>query len=117
LTTGIRLAVNHSGTVTTFIWDQVFGAIVAADATAGADQDQVLSTAAPLRVFSSRAKSTVVRGITISVDTINADMMMRIWGLAEVTVAGNLELWCGSEVAASQVLIKAGSIVRSTKGV
>lgn len=116
LTTGISFAVNHSGTVTTFVWDQVFGAIVAADATAGADQDQILATAAPVRVFSSRAKFTTVRGVTISVDTANADMLMRIYGLAVVTVAGNLELWCGSEVAASQVTVKAGSIVRVTRG-
>lgn len=116
LTTGIAFSVNHNGTVTTFTWDMIWGAIVAADATAGADQDQILATAAPLRVFSSRGKFTTLRGVTISVDTINADMQMRIVGLAEVTVAGNLELWCASEVAASQVLVKAGSMVILTKG-
>jgi hypothetical protein len=116
LTTGIAFSVNFTGTVTTFLNDMFWGAVTASDATAAADQDQILAgTGSLLRVFSNRAKFTTIRGVTISVDTINADMYMKIVGIAEVTVAGNIELWAASEVAASQITVKAGSLLCLTQ--
>lgn len=58
--------------------------------------------------FGSRAKGTAGRGTTLSVDTINVDMLMIIEGTFVCTVTGDLELWHGSETAASTT-VKAGS--------
>ena len=114
LTTGIRLAVNHSGTVTSFVWITRFVDVSAAASTAAQDQDAILSTGSVVGAFASRNKFTTTRGTTLSVDTINADMLTIIEGLAVVTVSGNLELWHGSEVAAATV-VKANSALILTK--
>lgn len=113
-TTGVRLSVNFTGTQTAFVAFLNFMAIVAADATAGASQAQVLSTGAPYRGFSARAPSTAGWSSTISVDVANANMLITIEGTIVVTVAGNLELWHGSEVAAAST-VKAGSSVVLTR--
>lgn len=108
LTTGVRFDVNHSGVVSSFSWIQRWIDVSATASTAAADQDEILATGAVVGGFASRAKGTAGRGTTLSVDTINADMLMIIEGLAVVTTAGNLELWHGSEVAAAST-VKAGS--------
>ena len=64
--------------------------------------------------MASRAKGTAGRGTTLSVDTINADMMMVIEGLMIVTVAGDLQLYHGSENAVATT-IKTGSSLVLTK--
>lgn len=115
LTTGIKFDVNHTGTVTAFLWNQRYIDVSATAATAAPDQDNVLATAAVMGGFASRAKGTAGRGTTISVDTANADMLMIIEGLAVVTVTGNLELYMGTEVAASGAIVKAGSHLILTK--
>lgn len=113
-TTGVRLSVNFTGTQTAFVAFLTFMSIVAADATAGASQAQVLSTGAPYRGFSARAPSTAGWSTTISVDAANSNMLISVEGTVVVTVAGNLELWHGSEVAAAST-VKAGSNVVLTK--
>ncbi len=107
-TTGIRFDVNHTGTVTSFVWNQMFVGLTQTAADANPDQDEVLATASIYNAFSSRGKGTAGRGTTLSVDTLAADMLMRIEGLMVVTVDGDLELWHGSEVAANTT-VKAGS--------
>lgn len=112
--TGVRFDVNHSGTVTSFVWNQRWVDLSATASTAAADQDAVLTTGSVMGAFASRAKGTAGRGTTISVDTLNADMLMIIEGLAIVTAGGNLELWHGSEVAAAST-VKAGTSLRVTR--
>lgn len=107
-TTGVRFSVNHDGTVSQFVANARFVDASATAATAAADQDEVLATAAVMAAFAARAISTAGWGTTISVDTANADMLMIIEGTITVTAAGNLELWHGSEVAAAST-VKAGS--------
>lgn len=113
-TTGVRFDVNFTGTVTHFVWNQMFVGLIATASDANADQDAILSTASVYNAFASRAKGTAGRGTTLSVDTLASDMLMRIEGLMIVTVAGNLELWHGSEVA-FQSTVMAGSMVIVTK--
>jgi hypothetical protein len=113
-TTGQRFDVNHDGTVTSFVWNQRYVDTSATAATAVPDQDAVGAAAHVMGAFASRAKGTAGRGTTLSVDTANADMFVLIEGVAIVTVAGNLELWHGSEVAAAST-VKAGSSLRLTK--
>lgn len=113
-TTGVKLGVNHSGTVTKFNYN-MFGVQsnpLAADAIM--DQDVLLTTGGLLAAWAARAKSATAPMITASVDTINSDMLMKIEGIATVTVAGNLELYHASETAVA-TSVMADSAVRLTK--
>ena len=114
-TTGVKFSVNHTGTVTSFVYD-MYGVDNLATAASGAmDQDAVAATGQVFAAYAARAKSTAAGvGPTVSVDTANADMLMMISGLAVVTVSGNIELYHASEVAAAST-VKAGSAVRLTK--
>ena len=111
VTTGVKFSVNHTGTVTAFLANVMWGGIVAADGTAGASQAQVLSTGAPMRTFTARAKSTAGWSTTISVDAANSDMMMIIEGMMIATVSGNIELWHGSETAASTQVMAGSNLI------
>lgn len=115
-TTGVRFDVNFTGTVTKFAWNQMWVDVSATAATAAADQDAVLTTGSVYGAFASRAKGTAGRGTTISVDTANADMLMRIEGIMIVTVAGDLELWHGSEVAAASTVLAGSSLILHKTG-
>ena len=111
ITTGIRLDVNHSGTVTTFLWWQRCVDTSATASTNAPDQDQIIAAGGVMSAMASRAKGTAGRGTTISVDTANADMLMIIEGLAVVTVAGDIQLYHGSEVAAQSTIKKDSSLI------
>jgi hypothetical protein len=66
--------------------------------------------------FSSRAKSTAGHGVLVSADGANADVLAIIEGLITVTVAGDLQLYCGAEAsAAGTVSVMPGSVLRLTK--
>ena len=114
LTTGIKFCVNHTGTVTVFVASSWWAEITTAASTGA--QNQAGAAVFGLRAGgSARAKSaSVAIGQTVSVDVINADMMMIIEGLMVVTVSGNIELYHGSEVAATST-IKANSALILTK--
>lgn len=113
-TTGQRFSVNHTGTVTSFVYWWYGVDTTATAATAAMDQDAVGAAGQVFSAFAARAKSTAGAGTTISVDTANADMQVMIEGLAIVTVDGDLELWHGSEVAAAST-VKAGSSLILTR--
>lgn len=114
-TTGIRLSANHAGTVSWFTQNLYWVDNSATASTAAADQDAVGAAGQVLGAMAARVKSTAGLGTTISVDTANADMMAILEGICEVTVDGELELWAGSEVAASNAVIKTGSMLVLTK--
>ena len=114
-TTGVRFDVNHDGTVTSFVWNQEWVASINTTSSDAPDQDMIAALGGVVSGFASRAKGTAGRGTTLSVDTLNADMYMRIQGMCEVTVAGNLELWHGSEVAAAST-VKQGTTLVAFKG-
>jgi hypothetical protein len=107
--TGIRFDVNHSGTVTAFVWNQRWVDVSATASTATPDQDAVIAAGQVVGGFASRAKGTAGRGTTLGVDTANADMLMVIEGLCIVTVSGDLQLYMGTEIAGSGATVKAGS--------
>lgn len=111
-TTGVKLGVNHSGTVTTFVTEAT--GVEATTAASSGAADQVHATFGLRSGGSSRAKSTTaaIYG-SISVDTINADMLAIINGIMVVTVSGNLELYFGSEASSAgvQTIKKDSSLV------
>lgn len=112
-TTGVKFAVDHTGTVTAHIYN-MYGVDTTATASDGAmDQDANASTGQVLAAYAARADN-VTLGPTLSVDTINADMLMVIEGVVVVTATGNLRLMHGSEVAAATT-VKAGSALVATK--
>lgn len=113
--TGVKFDLNHSGTVTSFVWWQYFTGLIATASDANADQDSVLAAGVPLNAFASRAKGTAGRGVTLSADTANADMFMRIEALVEVTVSGDIQLYFGSEATGSTQSLMVGSVGRFTK--
>lgn len=107
-TTGIRFSLNHSGTVTQFVyWQEATSATVTA-ADGVQDQDIALATGGLINVNAARVKGVAGLGASVSVDTANADMLTTIRGICTVTVDGEIELWHGSEVAAATT-VKAGS--------
>lgn len=111
LTTGVRFDVNHSGTVTTFLWQQRCVDTSATASTNAPDQDQIIAAGGVMSAMASRAKGTAGRGTTLSVDTINANMLMIIEGLVVVTVAGDIQLYHGSEVAAASTVKQDSSLI------
>ena len=107
MTTGVRFSVNFTGTQTAFVANLKFAAGTTASADAP-DQDFVAAGAQIISSFNARAPSNAGWGTTLSVDTINANMYDELDGIIVVTVAGNLQLFHGSGVAAAST-IKAGS--------
>lgn len=114
-TTGIGFGCNHTGTVTSFVYDGSYVDTSATASTGAPDQDALATTAQVMGAYAARAKSTTAPFLTASVDTLSADMLFLITGLAVVTVSGNLELYSKSEVAASAATVKAGSVLRLTR--
>lgn len=109
-TTGLKLDMNFTGTVSQFNWIWNFPDVSATAATAAQDGSAVAATAQVFACFAGRAKGTAGLATTISADTANADMLTPLMVAFTVTVAGDLELWHGSEVAANTT-IKAGSML------
>lgn len=116
-TTGIKTSVNHSGTVSSFVNNTHWVSSSPTEASSAADQDVNLSssTYAIETAMSARSKSTDGWGATISVDTINEDMLMTIEGLMVVTVAGDIQLYAGNEINSAHVTIMANSSLILTK--
>ena len=105
-TTGIKFAVNFTGTVTSF---------VAHSRHQAAAPDQTVITLGAVQGGAARAISATVALIqTPSVDTINSDMLMVLEGLMVVTVTGNIELYHASE-AATTTTVKQDSMLILTK--
>jgi hypothetical protein len=115
-TTTPKYAVNYDGTVTAFVYwvEAVSATTTAADGVI--DQDVSTVTGGLINVNAARAKSTTALTAFVSLDTVNADVLYKISGLMVVTVAGNLELWHGSENAVSTT-VKAGSSLLVAKTV
>lgn len=110
ITTGIRLSVNFTGTTAFFTaflrWIDV--ASPAGTTAVAPTQAGVLAAGHLNAGFSARAKSVAGWGVTLSVDSANADMMIIIEGTFEATAIGDIQLYHGSEIAAAST-VKAGT--------
>lgn len=112
--TGVKFSVNHTGTVSTFVYWWRWVDVSATASTAAATQAGVNAAGSVMGAMSARAKTTGGTGTTISTDT-TGDMLVIVEGLFICTVDGNLELWHGSETAASTT-VKAGTTLILSKG-
>lgn len=113
-TTGWKLNVNHTGTVTQFASHQRFVDTAATASTGTADD---VTGAAAGGVTDGYAESAINTNTvaTVGVSAANTDILVTLEGIIVVSVSGNLELKLGTEVAASGVLLMADSMLELTK--
>jgi hypothetical protein len=112
-TTSLKFAVNHTGTTTVFTYNLFFPSAGVTASTGVADQEVNTTTGQVWAFEGTRVKNTTL-GPHTDVDVINADVMYVIEGMCTVTVSGDLELYHGSETAAS-TQVMAGSALILTK--
>ena len=109
-TTGIQFSVNYTGTVTSFVANKRIVESTTAASTGA--QSGAANGVTLVSGGSAREKSTTTPlGKTISADAINANLLTIIEGLMVITVAGNIELYHGSEVAAATTVKQASSLI------
>jgi hypothetical protein len=110
--TGTRINCNFTGTNTFFLYWTRFYGLIATAADANQDQDSVLAAGQVMQGWASRAGFTTgARGVTLSNDTADANVMTIVEGTLLATGTGDLELWFGAEVAASATLKIGSSLV------
>jgi hypothetical protein len=113
-TTGVEFVVDHSGTLTEFVSNAYFGSTGGAAATGIADQQGVGTAAGLMEVKTARLKNTRP-GVTIGVDTANANLLMTIEGVFVASTIGNLRLLMAAELASLVVRAMRGSSLLLTK--
>jgi hypothetical protein len=113
-TTGVEFVVDHTGTDTAFVSNMRFGTTGGAAATGIADQVGA-GTAAGLMEVKTQRVAGARPGVTIGVDTINADCLMIVEGVIRVSGSGSLKLFMAAELSALVCRAKAGSAVRIVK--
>lgn len=113
-TTGIKMAVNHTGTTTKYIMNAYYLTTGGTAATGIASGIQASQTAGLMEGKAERVLNTV-SSATAGVDTANADIMTFIEGIVVVSVSGNLQLMIGTEVAASAITVQANSMLELIK--
>jgi hypothetical protein len=118
LTCAFALNASFSGTQTAFQYWWQWCDVSSTAATGGVEGSD--STTGQVRgMYASRqARTTAAFGVTISVDTVDADIMLIMEGMVEVSVAGNLELYFGSEVGAdgTQSLMVGSGVIATKMG-
>lgn len=112
-TTGVKFAIDHSGTVTVFMSQFRYTSTGGSAATAAATMAAASATGNIHEGFTTRTKGTAM-GPTVSVDATNSDMMAHVECFMIVTVSGTLKLMHASEVTASST-VKAGTNFIITK--
>ena len=114
-TTGIGIHLNANGGTVTTIAATWYTLTTGTTATTGVmDQASVAATFQTMEGRAQRANNTS-GGQFGGVDTANADQFAVLEGLVVVTAQTTLQHMMASEVASSQVLMKAGSNTRITK--
>lgn len=112
ITTGISFAVNFTGTYGQFTsrWDHVTTGVTAANGIG----DGSVTAAQLIEGVAQRVPDTIGFA-TLGSDAVNQDIDAWMQGTIEVTVAGDLQLKMGTEVAGSAVRLRAGSNLILTK--
>jgi hypothetical protein len=113
-TTGIRLAVNHTGTTGLFSaqWSQVD--VSAAASTGVGDGITAAAVGGVVGAYAERVKN-VGTVASVGVDVINSNIMAIVEGVVVVTVSGSLELKLATEVAGSAARLMADSFLELNK--
>lgn len=106
-TNSFKFAVNHTGTVTTFMYNMFFPSAGVTAATGAVDQETNATTGAVWAYHASRVKNTTL-GPQTGVDTADANILIIIEGIMIVTVSGDFELYYGNETTGTGT-VKTGS--------
>jgi hypothetical protein len=109
-TTGLFTAVNHTGTVSSFVSASRHVTTGSTAATGIADQ-VATNNAGQMMEGKSQRSINVADSATAGVDTANADMLIVLEGIVVVSASGSLELKIATEVAASGITVKAGTLL------
>ncbi len=113
-TTGIKIAINHTGTVTTYQMHSDFLSTGGAAATGVGDGIATSATTGLHEGHAERVINTSSKA-TVGVATANANQLLVVRGLLVVSATGSLEFKLGTEVAASAARLMADSVLELTK--
>ena len=116
--TGFDFGVNFTGTQTLFTASLQYqdtgtsATTGVADDVVAADGGELIKAGGVNTALSTTAPNlNVITGVAAA----NTNVFVIVEGIIVVTVSGDLELWAASDVAASQIAVKAGSNVVITK--
>ena len=110
-TTSVKFGVNYSGTVTRMSMTAQFPSAGVAAATGTWEDELNVTTGAVWGHLITRTETTTAPnlGPWVGVTAANVDHYCKVEGVVVVSDTGNLQLWSGSEVAASAITLSAGS--------
>jgi len=114
-TTGIGVAVNHTGTLTQFLAEHRLATTGATAATHAATEASVAAGGAIYDAQGQRTKNTLIGAVTPSVDAANTDMMSTIEGFFVVSVSGDLQIKLQAELAGLVCRAMQGSFLELKK--
>lgn len=114
-TTGIDVAVNHTGTLTQFVAEHRFSSTGTTATTAAATEIATGATGATYESQGTRTKDGIIGAGTISVDTQNADHISTIEGFMVVSVTGDFQIKLAAEAAALVCRAMQGSFLELEK--
>ncbi len=113
-TTGIKIANNHTGTVTTYQMHADFLSTGSTAATGVADGISAVATAGIHEGFAERVINTSSKA-SVGVGTAAANQYLVVRGTLVISATGSLEFKLGTEVAASAAKLMTDSFLRLTK--
>jgi hypothetical protein len=114
-TTGIDVAVNHSGTTTQWVNEIHYAGTGQLAATAAASEVAANAAGNVYEQAGGRTKNAIIGAGTVSVDAANTDMVMEIEFFATVTVSGNIEVKLAAEAASLVCTARVGTHIELTK--
>ncbi len=112
-TTGIKIAVNHTGTVTTY---QMFSQFLSTGGAAATGIHDGIAAAATAGLHEGHAERVVNTSskATVGVATANANQLIVVQGIIVISATGSLEFKLGTEIAASAARLMANSVLELT---
>lgn len=110
-TTSPKFGINYTGTATLFTAHARFPSEGVTAATGQLDDvaNQTTGSVWAYAATTTETTSAPDLGPWTGVTTINANILMHLESVMTVSDTGDIEVWAGSEVASSQITVKAGS--------
>lgn len=115
VTTGIGVAVNHTGTLTQFLAEWRHSDTLNTASNKAPSGAYANAAGAVYDSQGTRTKNTLIGNVTLSVDSANTDMLTVIEGFFVVSVTGTLEIKLEAEAAALVVRAMQGSYLELVK--
>ncbi len=113
--TGIGVAVNHTGTLTQFAVVNKWVDTLATATTGGVMNAGAVAAGNVYGSHSSITKNTLIGAVNVTVQAANSDHLMIIEGFFVCSVSGNLEIKLEAELAALVVRAMQGSYLELIK--